>query len=92
MVLVLHDGELINGEPLVVLGIVEIEKLRLRATNSSIRPIFHRYAVHEQPMKRTVSSVERCAIKASNFAEGVVYCLDWQRRIDSRERLAQAAC
>ena len=59
-VLVLADGELVGGEPVVVVGIGEVDHPRLRAADGAIlRPVLYRHAVHEQAMHGTVARLQR---------------------------------
>jgi hypothetical protein len=47
----LGDGELIDGESIVVGGLVEVEESRLSASNRSIgAPVLDVHAVDEHPM------------------------------------------
>ena len=87
---VFDDGELIDGEPVVVVRIVEIDQPRLRAANGAIGSILDRDAVNQQPMKRPVPCIERRAFKSGDFTESVVNCFGRQSRIQSHQRFAQA--
>ena len=54
-VLVLRDRELVDGQPVVVLGALEVDDLRLRAGDRPVgAPVLDRRAVSEQAVQSTV--------------------------------------
>ena len=56
MMVVLDDGELVYGQPVVVVWRVEVEHPRLRAGDRAVlAAVFHRDAVHQQAMDRPVA-------------------------------------
>ena len=90
VVLVLDDGELVDGQPVVVVGIVEVDHPRLRAADRAVgRAVLHRHAVHEQAMHRAVARRQLRAFGPRELAEGVVERLGGQTAVEPRQRVAQ---
>ena len=55
-VLAFDDGELVDGEPVVVVGIVEIDDPRLRAGDRAVlAAVLDRDAIHQHPVHRAVA-------------------------------------
>ena len=85
-------GELIDGQPVVVVGLVEVDHLRLRAGNGTIfAAILHRHAIHQHPVHGAVALHERRRIGARQLAVGVFQRFGGQIGIEAHQRLAQAA-
>ena len=89
-VLVLADGELVDGEPLVVVGIGEVDHPRLRAADGAIlRPVLYRHAVHAQAMHGTVARLQRRAFGARELSERVPEGLGGKLRVEARQRIPE---
>ena len=90
-VLVLHDRELVHREPVVVVGIVEVQDPGLRPGDGAVRsPVLHRYAVHHQPVQVAVALDQVGALGTGQFAEGVLERLRWKVGIQPHQGIAQA--
>ena len=73
LVLVLDNGELVNGEPVVVVRILEIEHTSLCATNCTIGgPVLHRDAVHDHMVKGAVAGFQCRPFRVDQSAKGIV--------------------
>lgn len=89
--LVLHHGELVHGQPVVVRGIVEVDHPRLRAADRSLGiAVLHCHAVHQQAMQRAVALDQVRALGPPQLAEGVLDRLCRQRGVETGERIAEA--
>jgi len=90
-VLGLADRELVDREPVVVLGVVEVDHLCLSAGNRAVgAAVLDGHPVHEQAMEGTVARLKRRSLRPRELAEGVVERLGRQRGVDPSQRLAQA--
>jgi hypothetical protein len=94
-VLVLHHAELVHRQPVVARRVVEVDHPRLRAADAAVGvAVFHRHAVHQQAVQRAVAHDQVCApifqTQPRQLAEGIVQRLGRQRRVQPRERIAQA--
>ena len=70
---VLSDGELVDCQPVVVGGVVEVDDLRLRSTDAPLAvPVLHCHAIYEHPVEGTVAGFKGRAFGAGKLAEGVV--------------------
>lgn len=91
-VLGFRDRELVDGEPVVVSGRIEVDYLRLRARDGAVRPtIFHRNAVHEHAMHGAVALDERRRVDQRELSECIVDRFRRQAGVQPDQRLAQAA-
>ena len=71
LVLVLHDGELIDREEVVVGRVVEVEHAHEVAAERAVGPrILDRHAFDEQPVHDVVAPDERRGIRPRQLAEG----------------------
>ncbi len=71
-VLVLRDRELVDCEPVVARGIVEVDHPRLGAADVAVRgAILDRHAVHEQAVHRAVAGDHLNALGPRELAEGI---------------------
>src|SRR5436309_1482243 len=90
--LVLHDSELIDRKPVVVLRIVEVDDANLRPADRAVAgAIFNCRAIHQQTVKSTIARLEGCALGVDDLAECVLVSLGRQDRVQPRERLLEAA-
>ena len=91
LALVLDDGELVDGKPVVVGGVVEVHDLHLRTANGAVRcAVLDANAIDEQPMERTVAQLERCAFGLRQLAVGVFERRGGEFRIEPFEGVSQA--
>ena len=89
-VLVLGHAELVDGQPVVRLGLVEVDHAGLRAADPAVAvAVFHGHAVHEQPVRGAVLQDQLGALGAEELAEGIVEGFGRQLRIEPRQRVAQ---
>ena len=73
LALVLDDRELVDREPVVVGGIVEVDDANLRPTDgSAVRAVFDRHAVHQHAVEGAVAGFQRRTFGTGQLAEGVV--------------------
>ena len=71
--LVFDHGELVDREPVVVGGVVEIEHTGLCASYRSVGLVaFHRHTIHKQAVKGAVVSRQRRPFRAGQLAKGIV--------------------
>ena len=89
--LVLDNGELIDCQPVVVGGIVEIDHAGLCASYRSVcLVVFHRHTIHKQAVKGAVAGLQRSPFRAVQLAKGVVQCLNWKCWVQLSEGVLQA--
>jgi hypothetical protein len=90
-VLGLAHGELVDREPVVGVGLVEVENPHLSARNRAVRAaILHGDPVHEVAMEGAVAHFHGRAFGTGELAEGVFQSLGGEIRVKVGERLAQA--
>ena len=90
-VLVLDDAELVDRQPVVVRRVVEVDHPRLRAADAALGvAVLDRHAIHQQAVQGAVARDELRAFGPRQLAEGIVQRLGGQRRVEPRERIAQA--
>ncbi len=78
-VLILPDGELVDGQPVVVGGIVEVDDPRLRPEDGAVsRAVLHRHAVHQHPVGCAVAGFQGRPLRMGKLAEGVAQRCDGQ--------------
>ena len=81
VVLVLGDGELVDCQPVVVGGVVEIDNLRLRAPDSPfVGPVLHRHAVCGHAVESAVAGLQCRPFRAGQPAEDIVQGLKREGR------------
>ena len=86
-VLALDDGELVDREPVVLLGPLEVDHPRLVAGDRAVRPaVLDRDAVDEHPVQRAVALDQGRRLDPQQLAVGVVHRRRRQIRIQPRER------
>ena len=84
---VLHDGELVDREPVVGLPVVEVDHPGLRAPDRAAPvAVLHRHAVHRHAMKGAVAGHERRPFRTGELAPGVVEGFVRQVRVQPGER------
>ena len=89
-VLVLGDGELVDGQPVVIGWGFEVYSLHLRAANGSIvSPVLHRHAVDQHPVEGAVAGLQGRALRSGQPAKRVVQRVGGQRRVETGERVKQ---
>ena len=81
-VLVLRDGELVDRQPVVGGGIVEVDDSRLRpAHRAAVCAVLHGHAVDQHPVEGAVPRFERRPLLPRQLAERVVPRLGGQARV-----------
>ncbi len=84
------DGELVDRQPVVVLGLVEVDHPRLRAGDRAVRPaVLDRHAVHQQPVHRAVVRHQRRPVGVGELAERLLPRRRRQPRIQPLQRRLQ---
>jgi hypothetical protein len=90
-VLGLAYRELVDREPVVGVGLVELKDPHLSARDGAVRAaILHRDPIHQVAMEGTVACFQGRAFGTGELAESVVQGLGGKIRVEGRERLAQA--
>ena len=91
-VLPVGHGELVDRQPVVVVGVVEVDHPGLRPGDGAVlAAVLHRDAVHQQPVNGAVAFQQGRGVGARELAVGVLQCLGRQFWIQLRECLSQAA-
>ena len=91
LVPVLHHGELVDRQPVVVGGVVEVNDAGLVAAHRAAGiAVFHRHAVHGHAMERAVAGFQRGSLRAGQLAEGVVQGVGGQVGVEAGEGVTQA--
>ncbi len=91
-VLPIGHGELVDGQPVVVVGVVEVDHPGLRPSDGAVlAAILHRDAVHQQALYGAVALQQGRRIGARKLTVGVLQCLGRQFWIQLRESLSDAA-
>ena len=87
-VAVLEEGELVDGEPVVGVRIVEIDRPRRRAANAAAGvPILHADALDEHIVKSAVARLDRRAFGTGEPSERVPPRVRRQIGVEPRERV-----
>ena len=90
MVPVLGDGELVDGQQVVVGGCVEIDDPdELTSHPSPGLPVLDLHTVDEHPVELPVAGLEGRSLRARQLAVGVVQRIDGQARIKFGEGVPQ---
>ena len=72
---VLRNSELVDRQPVVVGGVVEVDDLRLCPTSgATVSPVLYRYSLNEHSVESTVAGFKGRTFGAGELAEGVVQC------------------
>ncbi len=83
--------ELVDGQPVVVVRILEVDHARLRAPDGLPRPVvFNGHAVHEHLVDGPIALDQRRAVRPNDLAEGIVEGFLRQVRVQPDECFAQA--
>ena len=91
IVLILCDGELVDRQPVVAVGIVEVDDLHLRPANGArVRPVLHGHTLHQHPVKGAVAGIQRGPLRSDQLAKGILQCVGGQVRVQSGQGIAQA--
>ena len=91
-VLVLGDGELVDREPVVGRGPLEVDDLRLRPADGALGcAVLDLDAPDEHAVEGAVASRERRTLGARELAEGALKGVSGKGRVQAREGTAQAA-
>ena len=86
----LDDGELVDGQPVVVPGVIEVDHPRLVPSDRAIlRTVLDGHAIDEHPVERTVAGLERRALRTGELANRVLSRLVWKIRVEPVDRLGQ---
>jgi len=86
VLLAFDDGELVYGQKLVVLRILEVHQAGVVPGYGAVFAlVFYGYAVDEHFMKSPVVGQERWRMRAENFAEGFVQGIRWHRGIEAAQ-------
>ena len=89
-VLILGDCELVDRQPVVAGGFVEVDNLNLRPANGAVaHPVLHRHALHQHPVKGAVSSLQRGSLRSDQLAKGILQRVGGQVRVQSGQGIAQ---
>ena len=89
---ILDDGELVHGQPVVVARRVEVERPRLRAGDRAVlTAVFHRHAIHQQVLDSPVARLGSRSLGPRELAERLVERLGGKIRIQPVERAPQGA-
>ena len=89
LVAALHHGELVDGEPVVVRRLLEVEHLHLRASNrAAVVAVLHCDSVHRQPVEGAVAGFQGRSFGVRQLAEGVIQRLGGQVRVQAVEGAA----
>ena len=90
LVVPFDDRELVDGQPVVVLRVREVQHCRLGTADGAVgAAVFHRDAVHEHPVQRPVSLDQRWAFDTGQPPIGLVECIRNEIRVEADKRLAQ---
>jgi hypothetical protein len=90
-VLGLGNRELVDREPVVGVGLAEVEDPHLSSGNRAVRAaILHGDPIHQVTMEGAVARFQGWAFGTGELAEGVVQRLGGEIRVEGGERLAQA--
>ena len=82
----LDHGELVDREPVVVRGRLEVEHLHLRASDrAALVAVLHRDPVHRHAVERAVAGFQGRSFGAGQLAEGIVQRLGGQIRVQAVE-------
>ena len=88
--LALDHGELVDGQVVVVLGVVEVDDAHLGAANLAVgRAVLDGDAVDQVPMRGAVAGDEVGAFGAEQALEGVLDGRCREVRVEARERGAE---
>jgi hypothetical protein len=91
-VVILGDGELADGEPVVVFRIVEVQHAGLGAADGALfAPELDRYAVHEHPVEGAVARFKGWSFGAGDLAEGVLEGLCGESGVEQGKGLAETS-
>ena len=92
IVLAFNDGELVHRQPVVRVGIIEVDQPDVIARDASvITAILDRNTVAQHAMKRAIVADERRRIVSQHFAQRFFARVARNRGIQSRDRIAQSA-
>ena len=92
VVLALDDGELVHRQPVVRVGIVEIDQPDVIARDASIvAAIFDRHAIAQHAMKCAIVPDERRRVVSQHFAQCFFARVARNGRIQSRDGITQSA-
>ena len=69
--LVLHNGELVDGQPVVLGRIAEVDDSGLSAPDSPVVAVLHGHAVDDHAMERPVAGLQRRPLGVSQPPNGV---------------------
>ena len=91
LVLVFHNGNLVDRQPVVAVRVLEIHDTHLRAPDVTvIRAVLHRHAVHDHAVEGAVADLDRRPFRPRELVEGVIQCLGRKVRVQLLQRRAQA--
>ena len=91
LVLVLHKGELVDRQPVVVRPLVEIDHPGLRAAyRSVIGVVLDGYAVHDHAVKGPIAGLQHRTFRASQSAEGILQRSGGKVRVEPCKCITQA--
>ena len=88
--LVLNDGELVDHQPIVVLGIVKIEEVDRAPDDAPLVGMLDGDAVDEEAVELAVGRDEGGGRQAGKLAEGVIESGFGDGRVEALKRGAQA--
>ena len=89
-VIVFDDRELVDRQPVVIGGNIEVDHAGLRATDGAvIRAILDRHTLYQHPVESPVTSFQRCPFRPVQLAKGTVECLGGQIRVQLSQGIPQ---
>ena len=87
---VFGDGELVDGEEVVISGVIEVNGTdNVAAHPSPVFAILDLHAVHEHAVKVAVAGFQRCAFRPRQHAVGIVQRIDWQPWVELGQSVPQ---
>ena len=88
----LGDGELVDGQPIVVVGRVEIDNPRLRPRDRTVRAaVLDRHPIDQHPVYGTVALQQRRRVAARELAKCIFQRFMRELRVQTHQRLPQSS-
>ena len=75
-------GELVDGEPVIIVRCIEVDHPGLCPGNRTVlAAVLHRHAIDQHPVQRAVTLHQRRRVAAHEFAAGILQRLGRQIRV-----------